>query len=42
MDKKSDKYKGSLILWIAGEIVLFLTILGLIKKEKEDDNQKEE
>lgn len=42
MDKKSDKYKGSLVLWIAGEIVLFLTILGLIKKEKEDDNQKEE
>lgn len=37
MDKKSDKYKGSLILWIAGEIVLFLTILGLIKKEKEEN-----
>lgn len=37
MDKKSDKYKGSLILRITGEIVLFLTILGLIKKEKDDE-----
>ena len=37
MDKKSDKYKGSLVLWIAGEIVLFLTTFGLIKKEKEDE-----
>ena len=36
MDKKRDKYKGSLILWITGEIVLFLTILGLIKKEEDD------
>ena len=36
MDKKSDKYKGSLILWITGEIVLFMTILGLIKKEEDD------
>lgn len=36
MDKKSDKYKGSSILWITGEIVLFLTILGLIKKEEDD------
>lgn len=41
MDKKSDKYKGSLVLWIAGEIVLFLTILGLIKKKKRMRNKKE-
>lgn len=38
--KKSDKEKGGIILWLASEIIVILTIVGLIKKNIDDKEEK--